>query len=79
MMGTNVYSRNPSPGDQSYNNHYNYVSNNAGGGGNDGWAQTQHPEASYQGWQQPNQTNNGWVDESSYNGPYYGRQEAYGR
>jgi len=21
----------------------------------------------------------GWVDESSYNGPYYGRQEAYGR
>jgi len=23
--------------------------------------------------------NGGWVDESSYNGPYYGRQEAYGR
>ena len=29
--------------------------------------------------QGPGNGNHGWVDESSYNGPYYGRQEAYGR
>lgn len=29
--------------------------------------------------QGPGGHNGGWVDESSYNGPYYGRQEAYGR
>lgn len=29
--------------------------------------------------QQQGNGNHGWVDESSYNGPYYGRQEAYGR
>ena len=30
-------------------------------------------------WNPQGPQNGGWVDESSYNGPYYGRQEAYGR
>jgi hypothetical protein len=40
------------------------------------------PEQSYQNYGQPNHGpggGGGWVDESHYNGPYYGRQEAYGR
>lgn len=73
---TNVIGREPSPP--------NRQSQYSGGGGENRYsgyhAQNGSSWPTYQpGGAGPQAANNGWVDERAYNGPYYGRQEAYGR
>ncbi|WVQ80129.1 hypothetical protein IAT38_002230 [Cryptococcus sp. DSM 104549] len=90
LTRTTVISRDPSPAPQwssgggagyDYGNGGNGAGVGAGAGYGQGYGYQQgYQPQQYQAQQgYPAQQGGGWVDDRQYNGPNYGRQEAYGR
>lgn len=83
ITSTGVMEREPSPNPSAIygNGGYDGANRFSGGYGGNGadYGGYLHPNLGQGPTQDFSRAQGGWVDERAYNGPYYGRNEAFGR